>query len=205
MALKPRSLANGNVTYESYASVAVGTSLELPTAGNGYTREPYTVISCEHDGIRMYVIIAQPPGAKPGALAVAGRKFRYMGASYTISVCDCCGKRDLKVTHAIAMHDTGEIFHYGSTCVTKNTGMSIPELERSVTEELRKRATAAVYEWRGTPEYRALKAQLAADHGYDALAPEDAAITRERADSVRRELAEKHGIQIETLRYPDRA
>ena len=46
---------------------------------------------------------------------------KVLGITDEVTTCDCCGKPNLKRTFAIET-DSGEILHYGSTCVTRIYG-----------------------------------------------------------------------------------
>jgi len=203
MTINRKTLANGNVSYESYKPVPVGSHIELPMAANGYSRERFTIISCVHDGIRMFVVEAQPDNAKAErARAVAHRLFRVLGTTDAVTVCDCCGKTGLKVTFAIEMTDTGERFHYGSTCVTRNTGRKTGELHRMQKQEQARRKSAAQYEYRGTGECKALEARMAEARKYDVTGSElldFCAEARMNADLARKAIAEKHGVSATVL------
>jgi len=203
MTINRKTLTNGNVRYESYTPVAVGTALELPMAANGYSRERYTVIICLHDGVRMYVIEAQPENAKAErARDVATRLFRVLGTTDAVNTCDCCGKPNLKVTFAIEMIETGERFHYGSTCVTRNTGRKTGELNRMQKQDQQRRESAARYEYKGSSEFRALEARLAEAHKYDIhgdALDEFLVKARTNADLARKAIAVKHGIDAALL------
>lgn len=46
-----------------------------------------------------------------------------LGIDDSINTCDCCGKSKLKSTVIVEVNS--EIFHYGSTCASRNTGLDV--------------------------------------------------------------------------------
>ena len=63
--------------------------------------------------------------------------FKVLGVDDSVSVCDCCGKSNLKKT-VVLENDGGEILHYGSDCAgaallgRKNRKNGIVAFERAV-------------------------------------------------------------------------
>lgn len=49
----------------------------------------------------------------------------------SVNACDCCGKTGLKFTFVVEL-ESGDIAHYGSTCVTKHTGKTVPAAAREI-------------------------------------------------------------------------
>tara|TARA_Y100000590_G_scaffold80915_1_gene89864 strand:- start:251 stop:607 length:357 start_codon:yes stop_codon:yes gene_type:complete len=45
---------------------------------------------------------------------------KILGISDEVSICHCCGKKNLKRTVALE-HDSGEVFYYGTTCASYAT------------------------------------------------------------------------------------
>ncbi len=86
------------------------------------------------------------------------KKFNILGTDDSVNTCDCCGKTDLKATWAVEIIETGEILHYGSVCVTRNTGIKHPESSAKAHE--REQMALAAAELRQTPEYRAERAKF---------------------------------------------
>lgn len=87
------------------------------------------------------------------------RKFTVVGITDEVNSCDCCGKMGLKSTFAVRLNETDEIVHYGSTCVTRNTGIKNPASAANAYHK------GLVYEaalkLRQTAEYRAREARFA--------------------------------------------
>lgn len=83
---------------------------------------------------------------------------KQLGTDDSVNACDCCGKTGLKFTFAVEL-ESGEIAHYGSTCVVRHTGKTpakiANELEVAKTAELHRRN--AIF-W-GTAEHLALDAR----------------------------------------------
>jgi hypothetical protein len=55
---------------------------------------------------------------------------KVIGMSDDVNTCDCCGKTDLKRTVVLQDNETGETFHYGTTCATKRSNGCINAEER---------------------------------------------------------------------------
>jgi hypothetical protein len=53
---------------------------------------------------------------------------KQLGTDDSVNTCDCCGKTGLKFTFAVEL-DSGEVVHYGSTCVTRHTGRTRAQIE----------------------------------------------------------------------------
>jgi hypothetical protein len=62
-----------------------------------------------------------------------------LGVDDSVTICDCCGKRDLKSTVVIELTD-GEIVHYGRVCASRNTGKD----RRTITGEIKAHRLAQV-------------------------------------------------------------
>lgn len=87
------------------------------------------------------------------------RKFTVLGTTDEVTSCDCCGKSGLKSTFAVMLHETDEVVHYGSTCVTRNTGIKNPTKAAESHRESLKKDAAQKLRW--SAEYRAYEAKLA--------------------------------------------
>ena len=48
-----------------------------------------------------------------------------------VTVCDCCGKKDLKATVAMLNQDNG-LFHYGRTCAARNSGKGSKQISKEI-------------------------------------------------------------------------
>lgn len=55
-----------------------------------------------------------------------------LGINDAIHNCDCCGKSNLKST--VIVDVDGSIFHYGSSCATKNTGLTSKIINKRLTK-----------------------------------------------------------------------
>jgi predicted deacetylase len=82
---------------------------------------------------------------------------KILGWVEEVTTCDCCGKARLSGTFAVDLN--GDILHYGSTCVTRNTGIKNPKT--AADRYLQERTEAATRAARQTPEYAAYRARFA--------------------------------------------
>lgn len=85
---------------------------------------------------------------------------RAIGLDESVTVCDCCGRSDLKFTVAIEL-EGGEIAHYGQVCAGRNTGRTKSQINNDIKAELTRRVEVARKEYRSTVEYRALLQKMA--------------------------------------------
>jgi hypothetical protein len=91
-----------------------------------------------------------------GHYEVTGR-FVFLGTTDEVTVCDCCGKSNLKST--VAFDVAGEIVHYGSTCAARNTGRKLTiwvSEKKAADEEVRKAVRTAINQ---SPENKAFMAK----------------------------------------------
>jgi hypothetical protein len=129
---------------------------------------------------------------------VKTKLFHVFGSDDSINTCDCCGKTGLKATFAIEMIETGEILHYGSVCVTRNTGRKTGELNKMKDSHDMERREAARKEWRATPEYAAheIKRKAALARGLIGMEFKAACMPeRGAADTVSAQIAARHNIE----------
>lgn len=84
---------------------------------------------------------------------------KQLGTDDSINTCDCCGKTGLKFTFAVEL-DSGEVVHYGSTCVTRHTGKTAAAIINEVFA--REQADKAIREamYRNTYEAIAYAARM---------------------------------------------
>jgi hypothetical protein len=125
--------------------------------------------------------------------------FNVLGFDDGVHTCDCCGKTDLKGTFGIEMLATGEILHYGSVCVTRNTGYAKKEINSMARAYEQERVNAARGALLASPEYAALRAKReeARAKGITGLAFKEYCIVESDAeDAVRAALAEKHSLRL---------
>lgn len=93
------------------------------------------------------------------ARSIKEKKFRVLDTTDSVNTCDCCGKTNLKSTFVIEMIETGEVFYYGSVCVTRNTGRRRIELSRMKDEYDAERLKQAQAEYKTRPEKAAYDAK----------------------------------------------
>jgi hypothetical protein len=88
---------------------------------------------------------------------------KQLGTDDSINTCDCCGKTGLKFTFAVEL-DSGEVVHYGSTCVTRHTGKTPAKIANEVFA--REQAEKAICEaqFRATVESSRLEAKMKEAH-----------------------------------------
>jgi hypothetical protein len=129
---------------------------------------------------------------------VSTKLFHVLGSDDSVHTCDCCGKTNLKVTFAIEMIETGEILHYGSVCVTRNTGRKHGELNKMKEARDAEKRKAAQNEWQMTPECVALKAKRREAASKDLIGrafKEHCLVELQKAEPVMVEIAARHGIE----------
>lgn len=100
-------------------------------------------------------------------MANVDSKFKIFGFTDEVTNCDCCGKTGLKGTFAVEIFATGEILHYGSVCVTRNTGIAHPKTAADEYRAERTRAAQAIL--RQSPEYAAKTAKFAQRNALPAM------------------------------------
>lgn len=83
---------------------------------------------------------------------------KILGWTEEVTACDCCGKSGLKGTFGVEL-DGGEVLNYGSTCVTRNTGIKNPQ--GAADAYARERLAAALKQARQLPEFHARAARFA--------------------------------------------
>lgn len=84
---------------------------------------------------------------------------KILGLDDSVTTCDCCGKSGLKFTVAVEL--AGEVLHYGSTCATRHTKMTKPQITAAIANERAERVEAARAEYRKAPERLAYEVRLA--------------------------------------------
>jgi hypothetical protein len=121
----------------------------------------------------------------------------------SVTVCDCCGKSNLKMTFICDVD--GEIVHYGSTCVTRHTGKTHKEIKAQFAAELQARIDAARAEYRASPERAAYQAKTEAGHAQKILPGrafrEFIAAEAAADDAVCTAIAARHNVTISQTRY----
>lgn len=83
---------------------------------------------------------------------------KILGTDDSVNACDCCGKSDLKSTVIVEVN--GEILHYGSTCATRHTGLSAPEIKRAIKSHSDSIKEQAAKRYAATPEHLAETAAI---------------------------------------------
>lgn len=126
---------------------------------------------------------------------------KILGWTEEVTACDCCGKSGLKGTFGVELIDGGEVLNYGSTCVTRNTGIKNPQAAADAAA--RDRLQAAVIEARQSDAYRAKVARFAQrDAAKIEIGRASADYVRGACDafnSVCLEIARKHGVHAGTV------
>lgn len=128
--------------------------------------------------------------------------FHVLGFNDGVHTCDCCGKSDLKGTFGIEMIETGEVLHYGSVCVTRNTGYAKKEINAMAQAYEAERVATAKAEYRATPEHAASEAKFREaleiqrnDRDFRGAQFKAFVIVESNAaDAVRKVIAEKHNV-----------
>jgi hypothetical protein len=118
-----------------------------------------------------------------------------LGTTDEITVCDCCGKVDLKLT-VIMRLDDGQIVNYGTTCAGRNTGKTKQQIRDESRAHAEASLAAAQAEFKASPE--AAAERLAFDTRPRGLigmaAAEWVAPASAAADDARKRICAKHGI-----------
>lgn len=57
---------------------------------------------------------------------------RVLGTMDEITSCDCCGRRDLRSTVALADTESGDVVHYGVTCAARAMRQDVAQVRRQV-------------------------------------------------------------------------
>ena len=79
----------------------------------------------------------------------------------SVNTCDCCGKSNLKST-VVMLSSDGDIFHYGSTCATRNTGKASKVIKAEIDAEQARKVAAARKEMQDSVEEKQYQNKLAA-------------------------------------------
>lgn len=79
---------------------------------------------------------------------------RIFGWTEEVTNCDCCGKIELSGTFAVET-ESGDMLHYGSVCVKRNTGVKNPN--KAANDYLAERRMAARKEIEQSDEWRAYR------------------------------------------------
>jgi hypothetical protein len=59
-------------------------------------------------------------------------KFRVLGITDSVQVCDCCGKKDLKCTVEMEPTDGEASLYFGRTCAARAAGWTVKVLNQAV-------------------------------------------------------------------------
>lgn len=127
--------------------------------------------------------------------------FKILGTDDSVNTCDCCGKSGLKYT--VTVEVSGELRHYGSTCATRHTGKSAPEIKREIETARRAKIDAARRALHTSPEYLALVVKRKEGFRLN-VAPgrqfkEFARAESEACDRKLREIAEQFGVTVSQI------
>jgi hypothetical protein len=77
--------------------------------------------------------------------------FKILGVDDSVNSCECCGKSNLKSTVIVEIN--GSVFHYGSVCATRHTGMNDKELKHAIKDEIAARKESMERHFRLTSEF----------------------------------------------------
>lgn len=123
--------------------------------------------------------------------------YTILGTDDAVNTCDCCGKTNLKFT--VAVDVDGETLHYGSTCATRHTGKSAPQIRREIENAYKVKVGAAVREYKQSSEYLAYAVKLAEAHrnkiAVGKAFKDYLQGTNEAANRKAVEIAAKHGVK----------
>lgn len=73
---------------------------------------------------------------------------RILGYTEDRTVCECCGRQDLRGTYALQLEEGGETYYYGSTCAAKAHGFRSEEFKGA--DKAYSRAKYAMESWGGS-------------------------------------------------------
>ena len=113
-------------------------------------------------------------------------RFLILGTDDSVNTCDCCGKTGLKSTVIVDVQ--GEVFHYGSTCATRHTGMKPGAITRAIADRAARQAAAIEAAYLATPEHARYSARMAEAHALRLVGRPFAdycAVERRAADAAR--------------------
>lgn len=129
---------------------------------------------------------------------VKTKLFNVLGSDDSVTTCDCCGKANLKATFAIEMIETGEILHYGSVCVTRNTGRKTGELNAMKAARDAEKIKAARAEYWARPERAAYDARMKEARAVGSMPGREfmefCREAREADETARDDIAARHGV-----------
>jgi hypothetical protein len=105
--------------------------------------------------------------------ANTGAAMRFLGTDDSVTVCDCCGKIDLKSTVAIETA-AGNVVHYGVVCAARalKTSAKIVKSETKIADDAKRAAAEAARraayekhdaEWQAFLDARAPRSAVPAD------------------------------------------
>ena len=120
---------------------------------------------------------------------------RALGTDDGVTVCDCCGKSDLKFTVVMELDD-GTLAHYGQICAGRNAGKTRAQIGAEVKAYAESQKVAARAEFFSHPACTAERARFAArPRGLTGMAAaEFVREAVESADAVRDEIAARYGV-----------
>jgi hypothetical protein len=115
---------------------------------------------------------------------------KQLGTDDSVNTCDCCGKTGLKFTFAVEL-DSGEVVHYGSTCVTRHTGRTRAQIESEGAQREAVERGAKERIFRATPEAHIYDRRMSEAHALQLIGKafkEFCTAAREAADRKRAEI-----------------
>ena len=126
---------------------------------------------------------------------------KILGIDDSVNTCDCCGKTGLKST--VLVESFGKVYHYGSVCATKHTGLTDKEIRKEIKEGKDGVVSAARKEYHGSTQYLLLQAKISAAHR-EKIKPgktfrDYLGVLVDEAETVRIAVARKYGVRSEAL------
>jgi len=124
--------------------------------------------------------------------------FQVLGITDEVTVCDCCGKSPLKSTYIVQMIESGEILHYGSTCVCRNTGKPLRIVKAEIQGAEAAKLEAARIEWERNPERVAMESRISEAHRRNLPPGMEFArfVNSAPAGEAKAEIAARHGVPV---------
>jgi hypothetical protein len=98
-----------------------------------------------------------------GATQKGREIMKQLGTTDAVNACDCCGKTGLKFTFAVEL-ESGEVVHYGSTCVTKHTGKTPARIQAEIYDRSVEALKVKESAHRKTQEFVMLELRMAQAH-----------------------------------------
>jgi len=91
------------------------------------------------------------------------KRFTVLGTTDEVTICDCCGRKDLKGTVALCDHDAGdETVYFGCVCAARAMGIESVEVRKAArnADDAKVRAETAARNAAADVEYRVFQSWL---------------------------------------------